>query len=164
MDEPLFGERKEKTTVVAYVVGAIVTVFVLFSLIVAIIFGVKTMKEHFVLAGVLLCNYFLLVIMYWWYSKGDIEYSPKYKFLLFFAILSVIVAGVAVNSYVWLPKPKLEIPCNGLYYVPDGTCITKEAITTCALQGNYCLSPYSWQCMFAGCNATTTTSSGLLFP
>jgi len=156
MDEPLFGERTQKAQVLVYVVGGIVSIFVLYSLIVAIIFGIQE-KEHFVIAVAMLLSYVVLIILFKWYRAGDLE--PKFKYLIALVVVSVLVTAIAVNVYVWKKPPPVPPPihCNGLYRFSDGTCFPD-----CSTEANTCL--YYGTCMqIPTCNSTTTASRALYY-
>jgi len=68
MDEPLFGEKTQKSQIIVYIIGSIVSLFFLFSLIVSIIFGIQN-KEHFILSAVIVCIFVTLVILVRYFSE-----------------------------------------------------------------------------------------------
>jgi len=149
MNEPLFGEKKQETQVVVYVAAAILSVFVLYSVIIAIVFGIRD-PPHFISAIALICTYVVLAVMCKWYTAGDLD--PKFKFLIAFALVTVIIVAITVNVYVFKwpkPAPPPKIPCDGLYRVSDGACFSECYSGTCL----EIFSSTNYTCSFA-CNST----------
>jgi len=129
MDEPLFGERQQKTQVVFYISASAVSIFVAFSIVVAVIFGIGKI-QHFFLAASLGCLFAVLVILCKWYRAGDLD--PKTKYLIFFLVFVVLLTAASLNAYVWekKPTPPPVITCNGLYRFSDATCFPNIATCT----------------------------------
>jgi len=126
MDEPLFGEKTQKSQIIVYIIGSIVSLFFLFSLIVSIIFGIQN-KEHFILSAVIVCIFVTLVILFKWYWAGELD--SRFKYLIGLVILTVFFTGIAINIYVWQKVPS----CNGLYRFSDGVCFPNCATGTCLI-------------------------------
>jgi len=150
MEEPLFGEKKQNTKIALYVIAALLTLFVLFTVIVAIIFGIKD-YEHLILAIALIFIYVILAILTKWYWDGDLD--PKFKYLLIFILATVLITAIALNAYAWKkpPEPPQLPTCNGLYRFSDGVCLP-----SCSF--GYCLDQNKEMCMNKfNCNTTSTT-------
>jgi len=98
MDEPLFGEKKPKAQIALYILATLISLFVLFSIIVAIVFGIKD-YDHFILAIALIFIYTILVLLSKWYWDGDLE--PKFKYLIILVFASVMITAIALNAYAW---------------------------------------------------------------
>ncbi len=71
MDEPLFGyrtqkaqfgEQTQKAQVLEYIIGGLVTIFIFFSITVAVVFGSQR-QQHFAPAAALLFNFIVLVVL-----------------------------------------------------------------------------------------------------
>jgi len=158
MEEPLFGEKKPSTQLILYVIGAIVSVFVLFTIIITVVYGILRDRDHFVLALAMISNYVVLVVLFKWWNKGDLD--NKFKYLLVIVVVTVLVTGIACNVYAWKPLPKGPPPiqCTGLYRVADGFCFTN----LCNYDSSSCLqvptgngTDYSCQNI---CNSNTSTT------
>jgi FlaA1/EpsC-like NDP-sugar epimerase len=164
MDQPLFGERTTKTSLLFYIVSALITIFVLFSVVIAVVFGIST-HEHFVLALSLICSYITLVVMYKWYSNGELD--PKFKYLLAFYLLTVILIAISMNCYVWIKRTEIEtekIKCNGVYRTSDGACFV--GVNGCQGSSSICVQFNGTQaaCVtIPDCNPTTTSTTGVPF-
>jgi len=160
MDQPLFGERKPSNQIAVYVFGGIVSAFVLFSLIVAIVKGIHE-KEHFVLAVGLIMVYINLIILYKWYRSGELD--PKSKYVLILLALTAIVIGVSINVYAWKKGPVIpQMPqCDGLYQFSTKTCFHTD-ISTC-VPPNQCLEFYPSagvaSCVSKNCTTPSTSTS-----
>jgi len=157
MEEPLFGERQQKTQIFFYLSAGAVTLFVLFSVIVSIVFGINK-HQHFVMAIALLCEFAVLVVLTRWYRAGDLD--PKTKYLIIFFVLAVILSGVALNTYVW-EKPPSPIECTGLYDFATATCY--KNMNNC-FGPTYCVqidpkSPNGYCVEINPCPVNTTTTS-----
>jgi len=138
MDQPLFGEREKKTTALIYVVGTTLTIFVLFSATIGVIFGIERKAEHFVLVILMVLLFLTLAITYKCFSDG--EFDPKLRWIIILLTIVVFIAGVAVNIYAWepLPEPPPKIECAGLYRTSDGVCFLGAA--GCWDKPGYCVS------------------------
>eukprot|EP01119_Soliformovum_irregulare_P009081 TRINITY_DN22210_c0_g1_i1.p1 TRINITY_DN22210_c0_g1~~TRINITY_DN22210_c0_g1_i1.p1 ORF type:complete len:187 (+),score=38.61 TRINITY_DN22210_c0_g1_i1:57-563(+) len=137
MDQPLFGEKEKKTQVAFWIFAALISIFILFSVIIAIVYGVTDKEaEHFVPAVALIIVYAVLVVLTKWYRGGDMD--PKMKWILVVLLIGVILLGVTVNVYVWKKKPvPPALPqCDGLYDFSQGTCMPRSQ---CGYAG-YCVT------------------------
>ena len=70
----------------------------------AVYFGAteKTERHHIGLGMLVVFIFALTVILFKWWRNGDLD--PKFKWLLMFAIITVVLACAVTQTYVWV-KP-----------------------------------------------------------
>eukprot|EP01121_Diplochlamys_sp_Union-15-3_P008147 TRINITY_DN2142_c0_g1_i2.p1 TRINITY_DN2142_c0_g1~~TRINITY_DN2142_c0_g1_i2.p1 ORF type:complete len:168 (+),score=9.41 TRINITY_DN2142_c0_g1_i2:57-560(+) len=162
-EEPFVAERT-KTKSSTVILLLILSLVILTTIVLSVIYGIKN-RIDIILAFLVLCPYIILVTLVVWYQKGDL--SPKFRFLIGFAVFVVLLACVAAQAYIWIPKPPSppSEKCakgTGLYQYSNKTCYTISNWDKC-LEIGACmkfvytekeLSAYCYQCS----NQTAFTS------
>jgi hypothetical protein len=146
MDEPLFGEQKQKTKVAIWVIGLILAAACLFTIAICVVFGItRSLYQHFFFGVAILFSSLILFILFRWYQQGDLD--PKFKFLIGCLIFLIIILCGVANSYVWIPEhidPSSQ--CNnggGMYIYQTKQCISVNNLGECNKVG-YCMCINSW--------------------
>lgn len=145
MDTPLFGEQKKETKVAVWVFSSILALISLFTFIVCIIFGFQILRQHLLMAVVILFTVIILFILFRWYQEGDLD--PKFKLLIALLILLVVTLCICANAYVWgigPPPPDPSSQCvggNGFYVYNTKMCVqVSPSLNDCKRPG-FCLCP-----------------------
>jgi len=104
MDDTLLDSDRKSSKFLEYAGAGAVLAFVAFTVIAAMVLGVKhKIWAHFVFAVLSLLVLGILVILVMWWGQGDLD--PKFKWLMAFTAFVVLFTGIAANIYIWQPLP-----------------------------------------------------------
>jgi len=102
-DGPIHGYKGDRgKRICIFILAFVVVAIFLEGIIVGVVFAIiKKQHEHFVLVGVLIITFLVLLFVSNWYRFDD---QGRVKFLVGCMITLVILTSVALNIYVFINK------------------------------------------------------------
>mmetsp|Transcript_4630 Transcript_4630/g.7468 ORF Transcript_4630/g.7468 Transcript_4630/m.7468 type:complete len:172 (+) Transcript_4630:39-554(+) len=157
---PLFGEEKSSSRIATLVIIAVLVLFCMESIAVAIIFGIiKKEFSHISMSVVIILVGIVSALLYRWHSEGDLD--PKFKYLLILSALLTFVTCITCNIFVFTPPPKLPVlpdvwGCQGFFNPATNSCLTGN-INPCMTSPDFCFSMRTRTCRNCTAHCTWPT-------
>ena len=127
---PFLLDDTPSSILIENTVGSILTLLSLTSVFSSILIGALYFDYSLVLLGASLASFTLVTLqMIRWFKLGG-EFDEKFKFMISFLIINVLIFLLTVNVYTWSPSTDYcsgdELPDNtgivNLYRKSDETC------------------------------------------